>query len=107
MKVLGHGVSDGAAYELLEYVPGGTLEDLLRRGPLPMSDVRRIVAQVADALHGIHAQRILHRDLKPDNVLVRSAQPLALALTDFGIASFATATQHFTSAARTDTLCWL
>lgn len=101
VKVLGHGVSDGAAYELLEYVPGGTLEDLLRRGPLPMSDVRRIVAQVADALHGIHAQRILHRDLKPDNVLVRSAQPLALALTDFGIASFATATQHFTSAART------
>jgi len=101
VRMLDHGVSDGAAYELLEYVPGGTLEQLMRSGPLPRSDIRRIVEQIADALHGIHAQRILHRDLKPDNVLVRATQPLSLALTDFGIASFASATQHFTSAART------
>ena len=101
VRVLGHGVSDGAAYELLEYVPGGTLETLMRSGPMPKSDVRRIVQQIADALRGIHAQHILHRDLKPDNVLVRTSEPLSLALTDFGIASFASATQHFTSVART------
>ncbi len=101
VHVLAHGVSDGAAYELLEYVPGGTLEDLLRAGPLPQADVRRIVREIADALNGIHAHRILHRDLKPENVLIRSASPLELALTDFGIASLAAATQHFTSAART------
>lgn len=101
VHVLDHGVSDGTAFEVLEYVPGGTLEALLRSGPLPKSDIRRIVQQIADALRGIHAQRILHRDLKPENVLVRTATPLSLALTDFGIASFAAATQHFTSVART------
>ncbi|MCC6197114.1 MAG: serine/threonine protein kinase [Burkholderiales bacterium] len=101
VKVLDHGVSDGAAYELLEYVPGGTLEALLRAGPLPKADIRRIVAEIADALVGIHAHGILHRDLKPENVLVRGARPLSLALTDFGIASMSAATQHFTTAART------
>lgn len=101
VRILDHGVSDGVAYELLEYVPGGTLEALLRRGPLAGSDIRRIVQQIGDALRGIHAQHILHRDLKPDNVLVRSTSPLTLALTDFGIASFSSATQHFTSVART------
>jgi len=101
VRVLAHGVSDGAAYELLEYVPGGTLEDLLRAGPLPKSDLRRIVKEIADALAGIHAHRILHRDLKPENVLIRSRSPLELALTDFGIASLSVATQHFTSVGRT------
>ena len=60
VRVLGHGISDGAAYELLEYIPGGMLEDLLRAGPLPKSDLRRIVKEIADALNGIHAHRILH-----------------------------------------------
>jgi hypothetical protein len=101
VRVLAHGVSDGTAYEVLEYIPGGTLEDLMRAGPLPKSDIKRVVSEIADALNGIHAHRILHRDLKPENVLVRSTSPLELALTDFGIASLASATQHFTSAART------
>ena len=101
VRVLDHGVSDGSAFELLEYVPGGTLEELMRAGPLPKSEIRRIVKEIADALAGIHAHRILHRDLKPENVLVRKASPLTLALTDFGIASMSAATQHFTTAART------
>lgn len=101
VRVLAHGVSDGAAYELLEYVPGGTLQDLMRAGPLPKADIRRIVKEVGEALTGIHAHRILHRDLKPENVLIRSKSPLELALTDFGVASISAATQHFTTAART------
>ena len=101
VRVLDHGVSDGAAYEVLEYVPGGTLEALMASGPLPKDDVRAMVREIADALAGIHAHGILHRDLKPENVLVRSTGPLHLALTDFGIASMSAATQHFTSAART------
>jgi hypothetical protein len=101
VRVLDHGLSDGAAYEILEYVPGGTLEALMASGPLPKDDIRAIVREIADALGGIHAHGILHRDLKPENVLVRSARPLRLALTDFGIASLSDATQHFTSAART------
>ena len=101
VRVLDHGMSDGAAYELLEYVPGGTLEQLMRAGPLPRADIRRVVQDIADALGGIHAHHILHRDLKPENILVRKTQPLSLALTDFGIASMSTATQHFTNVART------
>lgn len=101
VRVLDFGVSDGVAYELLEYVPHGTLQELLRSGPVATDNVRRIVAEIADALNGIHAHRILHRDLKPENVLLRSKSPLELALTDFGIASISAATQLFTSGART------
>ena len=101
VHVLAHGVSDGVAYEVLEYLPGGTLQAYLEAGPVPASEVRAIVAQIADALRGIHAHRIIHRDVKPENVLLRSRHPLTLALTDFGIASISAATQHFTSAART------
>jgi hypothetical protein len=101
VRVLDHGVADGAAYELLEYVPGGTLEALMEGGPLPKDDIKAMVREIADALAGIHAHGILHRDLKPENVLVRTSRPLHLALTDFGIASLSDATQHFTSAART------
>ena len=101
MRVLDHGVSDGGAYELLEYIPGGTLEALMEAGPLSKDEIKAMVREIADALAGIHAYGILHRDLKPENVLVRSSRPLHLALTDFGIASLSDATQHFTSAART------
>jgi hypothetical protein len=101
VRVLEHGVSDGVAYELLEYVPGGTLAAMMQAGPLPKSAIRRIVKEITEALAGIHAHHILHRDLKPENVLIRQASPLELALTDFGIASIAAGTQHFTSAART------
>jgi serine/threonine protein kinase len=101
VRVLAHGVSEGVAYEVLEYIAQGTLQQLMQAGPLTRDEIRRIVTEIADALNGIHAHRILHRDLKPENVLVRSRSPLELALTDFGIASLAQATQHFTGAART------
>jgi len=101
VRVLAHGVSEGTAYEVLEYVPGGTLEHYLAAGPVPAADVRAIVRDVASALIAIHAHHILHRDVKPDNILLRSTSPLTLALTDFGIASLSDATQHFTGGART------
>lgn len=101
VRIVAHGVSDGVAYELLEYLPGGTLRDLLAAGPVPLVQVRRIVAELADGLAGIHARNVLHRDLKPENVLLRSRAPLELALSDFGIASLREATQIFTGGART------
>ena len=101
VRLRAYGVSDGVAYEVQEYLRHGTLRQVLAAGPVPHAEVRRIVKELADALTGIHAQRILHRDLKPENVLVRSFTPLELALTDFGIASLREATQHFTGGART------
>lgn len=101
VRLIAHGIADGYAYELMEYCPRGTLRDLLESGPLPRERLRQMVAEMAAGLAEIHAQKILHRDLKPENFLVRSTDPLQLALSDFGIASLRQGTQHFTTLART------
>src|SRR5918999_2472763 len=77
----GHEVS----YIVVEYVPGGDLKDLIdRRGPLPGAMLSRIGADVADGLAHAHERGIVHRDIKPQNVLLDEyGSP---KLTDFGIA---------------------
>jgi tRNA A-37 threonylcarbamoyl transferase component Bud32 len=81
------GMSDGRAYELLEYVPGGNLEGLFGGAGVRASEeeIVEVVRQIAAALEHLHAAGIVHRDLKPANVLVRSRFPLDLVLTDFGL----------------------
>ncbi len=70
---------------VMEYVPGDTLADKIkRRGALPVEEVRRIGAAIADALAEAHRLGIVHRDLKPANVLVTDRGVPKLA--DFGIA---------------------
>lgn len=76
-------------WELAEYVAGGTLADLIaeRResgGYFDEEETRTIVLELADAVSAVHRVGVFHRDLKPSNVLVRSRDPLNLALTDFG-----------------------
>lgn len=79
------GDDDGTAYIVMELVEGPTLRQLLReRGPLPVREALRIVGQVADALGAAHRAGIVHRDVKPANVLVPSSGPVKV--TDFGIA---------------------
>jgi len=56
-----------------------------REGKLPEEDVRRILAEVADALHYAHKQGVVHRDIKPDNILMDDESGLPM-LTDFGVA---------------------
>lgn len=74
---------------VMEYYDGGTLADRLReRGPFPPEDVVRIGLVLSDALAFAHAQGILHRDVKPQNVLVL---PTSWVLADFGIARLADA----------------
>jgi eukaryotic-like serine/threonine-protein kinase len=76
---------DGRCYIAMEYVPGGSLEDLiLRRGPLGSSEAARIASQVAEALHAAHIRGIVHRDVKPQNVLLDEAGDAKVV--DFGIA---------------------
>ncbi|MBZ0107006.1 MAG: serine/threonine protein kinase, partial [Sulfuricella denitrificans] len=100
VRLVAHGLSGGNAYELMEYCPYGTLRELFDSGPQPRERLHEMVKEMAAGLSEIHAQRILHRDLKPDNFLVRGRDPLQLALSDFGIASLQQATQHFTTLAR-------
>ena len=101
VRIFEHGVADGVRFEVMEYCALGSLRDLLQQGPMSVDRIRDIVAQLAQGLSQVQALHILHRDLKPENVLVRSLNPLALVLTDFGIASLRLATQHFTGGART------
>ncbi|MEO7268969.1 MAG: serine/threonine-protein kinase [Knoellia sp.] len=81
--------SDGRAAIVMEYHELGSLHDrLLATGPLPVTDVIKAAAAVADALDFAHSQGILHRDVKPQNVLVL---PTSYVLADFGIARMADA----------------
>ncbi|MEV7520228.1 serine/threonine-protein kinase [Streptomyces sp. NPDC091371] len=80
--------ADGAGghpWIVMELVRGGSLHDKLSAGPLPLADVLRLGLDVLSALRAAHAEGILHRDVKPANVLLRPDG--SAVLTDFGIAA--------------------
>lgn len=96
---------DGLAYLAMELLPGGSLDDRLREeGPLPLAEALRHAADVADALDAAHEVGVLHRDVKPANVLVDRRGRARLA--DFGIARVAGA-QTTTDGAVTGTIAYL
>ena len=74
----------GTLFMALEFLPGETLEAVARRGPMEWTQACRILARVARALHAAHASGIVHRDVKPANImLLPSGEPKVM---DFGIA---------------------
>jgi len=82
-------LSDGRLCLALEYVEGTTLEGILQhRGALPSDRIRDFLVQMLDALAEAHSAGVLHRDLKPTNLMVveRPARPPHVKLLDFGIA---------------------
>ena len=83
-----YGESDGRPFMVLEYLTGGSLEDLLRtHGVLADEETRRIATELAGGLAHAHARGVVHRDLKPSNVLFDDEGRAKLA--DFGIARMA------------------
>ncbi|MFF4366855.1 serine/threonine-protein kinase [Streptomyces sp. NPDC001594] len=82
--------TDGHPWIVMELVKGGSLHDRLADGPLPVADVLRLGLDVLSALRAAHAEGVLHRDVKPANVLLRPDG--AAVLTDFGIAALGGAT---------------
>jgi WD40 repeat protein/anti-sigma factor RsiW len=83
-----HGVDEanGLPYLVMEYVAGISLQERLdRTGPLELEEVLRIGAQVASGLAAAHAQGLVHRDVKPGNILLESGIE-RVKITDFGLA---------------------
>jgi serine/threonine protein kinase len=79
-------LEENLPYLVMEYVEGRTLEDLLASGrPLETGRAHELLAQVASALAAAHEKRIIHRDVRPGNILIEDASGRAV-LTDFGIA---------------------
>lgn len=77
------GSDGGTEFLVMEYVEGETLADRLARGPLPLDQVIRYGAEIAEALAAAHRRGIVHRDLKPGNVMITKS---GAKLLDFGLA---------------------
>jgi eukaryotic-like serine/threonine-protein kinase len=93
VTVIDRGAQDGRRFIVFEHVEGETLKQLARReGPLPIELVLRLGADVARGLAFAHTNGIVHRDIKPQNVLVDDHG--RAKVTDFGIARTGTATGH-------------
>jgi hypothetical protein len=80
-----------SVYIAYEYVPGKTLREALRAGELRDDDVVEAAAQVLEGLAHAHARGIVHRDVKPANVLLADGVEVSVRLLDFGLARFAEA----------------
>jgi serine/threonine protein kinase/WD40 repeat protein len=74
-------------YLVMEFIPGETLQQLLNRtGPLDVPEILRIGRQIAEGLAAAHANDLIHRDVKPGNVLIEGGPGRRAKLTDFGLA---------------------
>ena len=80
------GEKDGIAFFVMALVTGGNLENVLAREPKqPIEEARRIMVEIADALAYAHLRGVIHRDIKPDNIMLDGETGRVL-VTDFGIA---------------------
>ena len=90
VQIYRSGEVDGVPYLVMEWVPGGTLQERLEQGPVPPAKVATIGRDLALALAEAHALGIIHRDLKPENILLgppaRPGLPRVAKLADFGLA---------------------
>src|SRR6266576_2164811 len=84
MRVFDYGEDEAGPFMALEWLPGGTLEDRLADGPLPLDETHRIAAGMAAGLAHLHSRGLAHRDLKPANVLFDEEGRAKLG--DFGLA---------------------
>lgn len=81
-----HRTPEGHVYLVMDYVEGPTLDKRMAEGPVPAADLMVIAARVAEGLVAAHAARVVHRDLSPDNIILRGGDPGQAVIIDFGIA---------------------
>jgi serine/threonine protein kinase len=84
VRVLDFGLDGNKPFLVMEYVPGENLgERLERTGRLPEAEAVHLISQVGEALHWAHQHRLIHRDVKPDNILITPGEQAKL--TDLGL----------------------
>ncbi len=95
VPVYAYGITEaGSPYISMAFLDGGTLRERLRKhGPMRVDEALPVVRQIASALQAAHARNVVHRDLKPDNVMFQGENAL---LTDFGIAKVLDSTTDLT-----------
>lgn len=81
-----YGEQDGVLYLVMRYMPAGALSRVLAQGPLDLKEAARMLRQMAGALDYAHQRGVLHRDLKPGNILIDADRNAYL--TDFGLAKW-------------------
>lgn len=81
-----HRTPEGLIYLVMDYVEGPGLDRLMRDGGLPADALVRVCRRVAAGLQAAHARRIVHRDLSPDNIILKGGSPDEAVIIDFGIA---------------------
>jgi serine/threonine-protein kinase len=84
LPMLESGEADGLLYYVMPYVQGDSLRDrLVKQGALPASEAMRLLRDVVDALAHAHRHQVVHRDIKPDNVMIADRHAVVM---DFGVA---------------------
>lgn len=81
-----HRTPEGLVYLVMDYVDGPGLDSLLKGGGIPAADLVKVCRRVADGLKVAHDRRIIHRDLSPDNIILKGGKPDQAVIIDFGIA---------------------
>src|SRR5688572_23845934 len=93
---------DGRHFLVMELVPGETLEERIRRGPLPLREALVVARQIAEALEEAHEAGIVHRDLKPANIKITTDDKVKVL--DFGLARVGQAESSSSSLSMSPTL---
>ena len=81
-----HRTHDGLVYLVMDYVEGPGLDEMMKTGGLSADDLVTICRRVSEGLHAAHSRNIVHRDLSPDNIILRDGVPSQAVIIDFGIA---------------------
>lgn len=99
VMLYGVGTTEGALYYTMQPLPGGDLASRIRRGALPATEALRILRRMAEAFAFAHERGVVHRDVKPENILfTEHDEPV---LTDFGIAKLLASSERMTKTGMT------